>query len=154
MARTIRLLRTEVHWNHNYRCSQIICCCVNDVNGTLLLPCQFVFMMIVTMVALLGLIKTKTYDPMLVAVDIVILVTSVMYFVCFVGYGSTLLKLSYKLLQQRKYFLRTKYLKAFHKSCYPFKAKIGVFMYLEKGTILLILSAIINYTVILILLWI
>ena len=152
MAKTKPLLRTEEHWNHNFRCSQIICGCVNDIIGTVLMPGQFVFIMIVTVVTLVGLVKNPASDPMLQTVEIVILFSSLMYFISFVGYGSTLLELSYKLLERRKYFCRTKYMKAFRNSCYPFKAKIGSFMYLERSTILSILSTVINYTVILLLL--
>ena len=120
--------------------------------GTVLMPCQFVFIMILTVFTLVGLIKLQTHDPMMLTLEIVVLITTIVYFITFVSYGSTLLELSYKLLEDRKYFCRTKYMKAFHKSCYPFKVKIGSFMHLEKSTMLSILSSIINYTVILLLL--
>lgn len=68
-----------------------------------------------------------------------------------VGTGSTLLQLSYKLIEERKEKCKTKYMERFLRSCSPFKAKIGPFAHLGKDTIVYLISTIIDNIVTLLL---
>ena len=112
------------------------------------MPGHFLFIMIIAVSSLAFVIRlASSFTPIMVAGGITVILIIVLYFVSFIKEGSKLLELSYALLSSRKTSCDTKYMKAFLTSCYPFKAKIGPFMTLEKSTMVAILATIVDYTV-------
>ena len=121
---------------------------MNGIIGDVLMPGQFLFMMALTVGVLSSFIRLMTSaGGFLVVTCIFVLLGIVLYFVSLIGQGSELLELSHLLLKSRKRICKTKFMKAFLTSCYPFKAKIGPFMTLEKSIMLAVMATIVEYTV-------
>ena len=125
---------------------------VNRLLGDVFMPGQFLFSMTLTVGVLSSFLRLVTSAGAFILISaIMFLLTMVLYFVTFIGKGSELLELSYVLLESRKKICMDKYMIAFLTSCYPFKAKIGPFMTLEKSIMLAVLATIVDYTVTLLL---
>ena len=116
------------------------------------MPGQFLFVMTVTVVMLACFIRlVNSAGAFIVTSCALVLLVIGLYFATFIGKGSELLELSQELLKSRKTVCKTKYMRTFLRSCQPFKAKIGPFMTLEKSLMVAIISAIIDFTVTLLL---